>query len=182
MQHQGSSFCAHQLLGEALCRNPSKPGRPVVSELRHHGGRQEDQEGAGVHQQQASPGDEIWQVHAGLHHHAQVAARRQGQARHHRQQLPAAAQVRDRVLRHAVQDRRAPLQRQQRRFGHRVWEVLPRVHIEHHRPRRLRHHPLHAHGIEDCEARRELQCGCRLFIVEDRVFGGGRRLDAGLRC
>lgn len=42
-----------------------------------------------------------------------------GQAGDHLQQLPRRAQERDRVLRHAVQDGRAPLHRQQRRPGYR---------------------------------------------------------------
>jgi len=50
-----------------------------------HGGREEDQEDAGEYQQPAGAGDEVRQVHAGLWDHAQVTARRQGQAHHHRQ-------------------------------------------------------------------------------------------------
>ena len=86
-------FAQHSSEGKLrFCRTLRSP-RAAASQLRHHGGRQEDQEGAGVYQQQAGPGDEVRQVHLGLHHHAQVAARWQGQARHHRQQLPASTQV-----------------------------------------------------------------------------------------
>ena len=41
------------------------------------------------------------------------SAEREEQAGHHRQQHPAPPQVRDRVLRHAGQDRRPPLRRGQ---------------------------------------------------------------------
>ncbi len=133
-----------------------------------HGGREEDQEDAGEYQQPAGAGDEVRQVHAGLWDHAQVAARRQGQAHHHRQQLSPASQVRNRVLCHAFQDRRAPLQRQQRWPGHRLRQVLPSLLSEHYWPRRLRHHPLHALWIG---------LGFLLFWKPDPCF-----LDLGFWC
>lgn len=83
----------------ALCKLRSFHSRPkplpalVSAPAFHHGGRQENQEGAGVHQQQAGPGHEVREVYSRLHHHSEVAARREGQARHHRQQLPALEEV-----------------------------------------------------------------------------------------
>ena len=66
----------------------------------------------GEHQLQAGARRQVRQVHPGPQDHAQVPPRRQGEARDHLEQLPARAQVRDRVLRHALEDGRAPLRRQ----------------------------------------------------------------------
>lgn len=55
--------------------------------------------------------------------------------------LESAQKIRDRVLRHARQDRRPPLQRQQHRVGNSLRSLLPRVHLVDHRCWWLRHHP-----------------------------------------
>ena len=52
--------------------------------------------------------------HHGFQVHHEDSPLRQGQAGPHLRQLPSSAQVRARVLRHARQDPRPPLQRQQR--------------------------------------------------------------------
>jgi len=64
------------------------------------------------------------------------------------QQHPPGEEVRAGVLRHACQDRRAPLQRKQHRARHLLRSLLPRVCHGHHRPRRLRYHQGHAHRLD----------------------------------
>jgi len=54
---------------------------------------------------------QVRQVHPRVQDRPEVPAFRKEQADHHQQQLPAPAQIRNRVLRHARQDGRAPLQR-----------------------------------------------------------------------
>merc|ERR1712058_76901 len=78
---------------------------------KNNGGGQEIQEDVGEHQLSVGARHEEWQILLGHEADPQVTQTGQGQADHHREQLPTAPQKRDRVLRHVGKDRSPPLQR-----------------------------------------------------------------------
>merc|ERR1712032_1244133 len=63
----------------------------------------------GVHQCQAGTSNEVREGAARLQEHVEIAAAGQGQAHPHLEQLPAVAEIRDRVLRDACEDLGSPL-------------------------------------------------------------------------
>ena len=89
------------------------------------------------YQQSSGVGDEEREMHLGLCLYPQVHSKRRRQARHHFQQLPSRAALRDRVHGDVGQGRGAQIQRKQRLFGNGLWKILQCVHAGHHRSWRL---------------------------------------------
>merc|ERR1712146_797336 len=74
----------------------------------------EAKESSGEHHLASQLGDEVGKVYARTEEYAQATAQRKVEAHPAREQLPAAQEERDRVLRNDGQDRRAPFPRKQR--------------------------------------------------------------------
>merc|ERR1719409_2426825 len=102
-------------------------------------GRQEEEGWGGEHQLASGAGHEVGEGGAGVQIDAQVAATGEIQARADLEQLPAAPQVGDRVLRDACEDWRAPLRWQQHWPRHCLRQDVPVRRAQRHRPGRQRY-------------------------------------------